>query len=38
MEHVANRGGTIPPYVEQVLKAIQALSDVHPTFAPDPDV
>ena len=26
MEHVAQRGGTIPPYVEQVLRAIQALS------------
>jgi transposase len=25
-EHVAERGGTIPPYVEQVLRAIQALS------------
>jgi transposase len=25
-EHVAERGGTLPPYVEQVLKAIQALS------------
>jgi transposase len=26
MEHVAERGGTMPPYVEQVLRAIQALS------------
>lgn len=26
IEHVAERGGTIPPYVEQVLRAIQALS------------
>jgi len=26
VEHVGERGGTIPPYVEQVLRAIQALS------------